>query len=148
MKLLSAIGGGLAGALAVTLAHEIVKRTESDAPRLDLLGMDAMSKVLRYTGHTVPGDKKLFEMTLAGDIISNAAYYGFAVASGKKIWTRGTLLGLAAGIGAVVLPGPLGLNPRHSNRTSKTQLIATSLYLTGGIVASAVARAIEKRRRA
>lgn len=147
MKLLSAIGGGLAGAVAVTLIQEIVKRTEPEAPRMDLLGMNAISKVLSYAGQPVPDDKKLFRVTLAGDILSNAFYYSMAVASNKSIWTRGTVLGLAAGIGAVALPGPLGLNPEYSNKTAKTRLITTSLYLAGGLIASAVAKALNKPKR-
>ena len=145
MKLLAAIGGGLAGAVAVTLIHEIVKRVESDAPRMDLLGMDALSKILRHSDQPVPDNDTLFKATLASDIISNAAYYSFAVASNKRIWTGGTLLGLAAGIGAVVLPKQLGLNPTYSNKTAKTQIITTSLYLAGGIIASAVAKALNRK---
>ncbi|KAA8481881.1 hypothetical protein BDE36_4014 [Arcticibacter tournemirensis] len=145
MKLLSAIGGGLAGAIAVTLIHEIVKRVESDAPRMDLLGMDALSKILKHSDQPVPESDTLFKATLAGDIISNAAYYSFAVASNKKIWTRGSLLGLAAGIGAVVLPKYLGLNPVYSNKTAKTKVITTSLYLAGGIIASAVAKSLDSK---
>lgn len=145
MKLLAAIGGGLAGAVAVTLIHEIVKRVESDAPRMDLLGMEALSKILRHSDQPVPDKGTLFKATLAGDIISNAAYYSFAVASKKRIWTGGTLLGLAAGIGAVVLPKQLGLNPTYSNKTAKTQIITTSLYLAGGVIASAVAKALNRK---
>ncbi len=145
MKIVSAIVGGLAGAVAVTLIHEVVKRITSDAPRMDLLGMATVSKVLKFAGKPVPDDDKLFKVTLAGDILSNAIYYSAAVASNKKIWTRGSVLGLAAGIGAVVLPKPLGLNAIYSNKTAKTQVLTTSLYLTGGIIASAVTKALEKR---
>ncbi|WP_374163273.1 hypothetical protein [Arcticibacter sp. MXS-1] len=146
MKILSAIGGGLAGALAVTLIHEVVKRVDSEAPRMDLLGMDALSKILRHSEQPVPSEDKLFKATLAGDIISNAAYYSFAVARNKKVWTSGSLLGLAAGIGAVVLPKYIGLNPAHSNKTAKTQILTTSLYLAGGLIASAVAKSLDKKR--
>ena len=147
MKLSSAIIGGLAGAVAVTLIHEVVKRNDSEAPRMDLLGMDAISKILRKADQPVPQEDKLFKITLAGDIISNAVYYGFAVASNKRIWTGGTILGLAAGIGAVVLPKHLGLNSAYSNRTAKTQLMTSSLYLVGGLVSSAVAKLLESKRK-
>jgi hypothetical protein len=46
MKLSSAIGGGIAGAITLTLIHETVRRPITDAPRMDLLGMEAIAKTL------------------------------------------------------------------------------------------------------
>lgn len=47
MKLSSAIGGGIAGALVLTAIHETVRRLNDSAPRMDLLGMEAMANI-RY----------------------------------------------------------------------------------------------------
>ena len=84
-------------------------------------------------------------MTLAGDIVSNAAYYSLT-GSGKNAWLRGGLLGLAAGVGGVVLPGPLGLGTAPSNRTTKTQVMTVAWYLLGGLAAAAVASAFNQKR--
>ncbi|WP_256009214.1 hypothetical protein [Desertivirga xinjiangensis] len=147
MRVLSAIGGGLAGAFALTLLHEIVRRVDEDAPRMDLLGMDAIAKGLTKTGQNVPDHNSLYALTFAGDIISNTFYYSLAAAGNKKyVFPKGTMLGLAAGLGALFLPKQIGLNPRHSNKTLKTQLLTTGFYLAGGLVASVVSKAIERKK--
>lgn len=147
MNVLSAIGGGLAGATSLTILHELTRRIDKDAPRMDLMGMEALSKGLRKTGQDVPEAKNLYRFTLAGDIISNALYYSLAAAGNKKyVVPKGTALGLAAGLGALFLPKQVGLNPANSNRTLKAQLLTTGFYLLGGLVASFVAKRIDRKK--
>src|SRR5437762_13348450 len=110
MKTLTAIGGGVAGACAVTLIHETVRRIVPEAPRMDLLGMDAIKKGLHSVGQEAPGRDKLFTWALAGDLVSNAFFYSLAgMGKDQNLWKRAVALGLAAGLGAVALPGPMGL---------------------------------------
>jgi hypothetical protein len=147
MKPITALGGGVAGALAVTLIHESVKRIVPQAPRMDLLGMNAIAKGLNAAGWKTPGGNTLYAMALAGDLVSNALYYSIAgIGKEKNIWLRSSLLGLAAGIGAVTLPGPLGLNERHSNRTLTTQLMTVGLYVTGALVTTAIIKLLAKKK--
>jgi hypothetical protein len=81
-------------------------------------------------------------------LFSNALYYSFAgIGKRENVMTRGALLGLAAGLGAVLLPEPLGLNPRHSNRSVQTQLMTVGLYVIGGIVAAAVMKKVAKHKK-
>ena len=144
MKLLSAIGGGFAGAVALTLLHECVRRLNEDAPRMDRLGMEAISNSLKATDVPVPKEDELFNITMAGDIISNSFYYSLSGIGGEEnVVVRGALLGLAAGVGAVYLPKPLGLDEAPSNRTLQTKLMTVGYYLTGGIVGSLVSKWIE-----
>lgn len=147
MRTLTALGGGLAGAATVTLIHESVKRLVPQAPRMDLLGMNAISKGLRLAGKPVPSQQKLFTWALAGDLVSNALYYSMAgIGREKNIWVRSSLLGLAAGIGAVALPGPMGLNGKHSNRTLATSLMTVGLYVAGSIVTAAIIRLVAGKK--
>lgn len=141
------LGSGLAGAAATTLIHETVRRIVPNAPRMDLLGMMALSKMLKNSDKPVPGKSKLYGWTMAGDIVSNSLYYSLAGIGKKKgAILRGGLLGLAAGVGAVLLPKPLGLNEEYSNRTNATKLMTIGLYLAGGLVTAAVLRALQKRQ--
>ena len=142
----NSILGGLAGACALTLIHETVRRVNNKAPRMDRLGMEALSGILKKTDTNVPSKKNLFMLTLAADIIANTAYYSFAAAPGKRkaTVTKGALLGLAAGIGALALPKPLGLSSRYSNRTVATHIMTTAWYLFGGLVSSAALKMLEK----
>ena len=111
MKTIASLGGGLAGACAVTLIHESVRKIVPKAPRMDLLGMNAISKGLNAAGLKTPTGNKLYTLALAGDILSNSMYYALAGAGEEKnIWLKSSILGLAAGVAAVTLPGPLGLD--------------------------------------
>lgn len=113
---------------------------------MDVLGMRAITKSMRKADMDSPVGSKLFWATMAGDIISNTAYYSLAgLGKSKNVWLRGTLLGLSAGLGAVYLPKPLGLGSQPSGRTPATKLMTVAWYLAGGLVASAALKFLEKR---
>lgn len=148
MKGTTALAGGLSGAAALTIIHETVRRFDPQAPRMDLLGMQSLAKILRRIGKQPPEKEKLYTWTLIGDVAGNALYYSLvALGRNKGVFSRGILLGLGAGIGAMLLPRPLGLNESYSNRTAKTKLMTMGLYLVGGLVASVTMRLFEKRRK-
>jgi hypothetical protein len=147
MKIESALGGGLAGALSLTLLHEAARRVLPSAPRLDVLGMRALAKSLRAVEQPVPDQNRLHNMALVGDLISNTLYYSLvSLGEGAHARRRGALVGLAAGIGAVVLPGPLGLGRGPSRRTVATQMMTIGWYLAGGLVAGVVAESLSAPR--
>lgn len=139
MEPLKAIASGLAGACVLTLLHETTRRLRpADAPRMDVLGMRAIAKIMRKADQQPPREDTLFTWAMVGDVVGNALYYSLT-GTGKGVWARGAALGLAAGIGAVALPGPMGLGNEPSNRTPQTSAMALALYLTGGLVAAAAA---------
>ena len=140
--MMKAMAGGLAGACVLTLVHESLRRIVPDAPRMDVLGMRSISKLMHKAGEEPPRDQEeLHNWSLAGDVVSNSLYYSLA-GTGKDAWWRGALLGAAAGAGAVLLPGPLGLGEEPSNKTTKTQAMTVGYYLLGGLVAAAVGYAL------
>lgn len=148
MKATTVLAGGLAGATAVTLIHESIKAVVPQAPRMDRLGMQAISKGLRKAGKTVPKQDALFTAAMVGDLVSNALFYSAAgIGSEKNIWVRSSLLGLAAGIGAVVLPEPLGLNKQYSNKTVSTKLMTVGLYVAGSLVTTAVIKLLNRKKK-
>lgn len=141
----SAALGGLAGAAALTVIHELIKREDPKAPRMDLLGMTALSKIIRGVGKNPPSPGKLYLYTMAGDLVSNALYYSLAGAGNqKRILQRGIALGIAAGLGALFLPKPLHLNEAYSNRTPRTQAMTIAYYLIGSLVAAALIKRLQK----
>jgi hypothetical protein len=146
MKPKSAAGGGLAGAIALTLIHEGLRRINPKAPRMDLLGMNALSNLIKGAGKEPPAKDKLYGWTMAGDVLSNSLYYSLTGVGHKKgALLRGGLIGLAAGAGAVLLPRPLGLNEAYSNRSTQTKLLTVGLYIAGGLVSAGVLRLLHKR---
>ena len=147
MKTIASLGGGLAGACAVTLIHESVRKIVPKAPRMDLLGMNAISKGLNAAGIKTPIGTRLYTMALAGDILGNSLYYALAgTGNEKNIWLKSSMMGVAAGIGAVILPGTLGLETKHSARTTETKLMTVGLYVAGAIVATAIMKLMAKKK--
>ncbi|MCB2409424.1 hypothetical protein [Hymenobacter lucidus] len=134
-----ALASGFAGALVLTAIHETARRISPDAPRMDVLGMRGLRKIIDKAEAPQPNTDTLFNLTMAGDILSNGLYYSL-VGRSKKAWGRGALLGLAAGIGGVVLPGPLGLGDAPSSRTPQTKLMTVAWYLLGGLAAAGASR--------
>ena len=149
MRIIQALGSGLIGAISLTLLHEITRRVVPEAPRMDLLGMRALSKSMRKLNVDPPTGKELFNLTMAGDLASNALYYSLIGLGGRgqQAWLSGAVLGLAAGVGAVVLPSAMGLGSGPSRRTPATALLTILLYLEGGMTAAAAYRLWTKSSR-
>lgn len=137
--------GGLAGACALTLLNESVKKLDKDAPRMDLLGMNAVARLTKGHNLLAQTASKLFPVALAGDLVSNSLYYSMADSGDKnKTLVRGALLGLGAGLGAVVLPKTLGLNDDATTRTLKTKILTVSWYVIGGLTAALAINLLNK----
>ena len=147
MNTTAAVGGGIAGAVALNVLHELYRRLDpADAPRMDLIGEEALEKTLEQVNVEPPSSPTLYNLTLAGDLVSNATYYSLIGADkDKNLLLRGALFGLAAGVGAVLLPQPLGLDEAPSNRTPKTQALTVAWYLAGGLVAAAVTQLLRDK---
>lgn len=140
--MLKALGSGLVGACALTLIHETARRLAPEvAPRMDVIGMRAITKTMRAVDAEPPAP--LHEAVLAGEIVSNSFYYSLVAAGSREDALRnGALLGLAAGLGAVFLPKPLGLGTQPTERTPATQLMTVAWYLAGGLAAAAAYKAL------
>ncbi|GAB3880853.1 hypothetical protein [Spirosoma agri] len=132
------LGSGLAGAVALNVLHEIARQFIPDAPRADLLGMRSIAKGFRAVGEQPPQGEELYRLAMAGDVASNALYYSLVGVNTKQPVVAGAALGLLAGIGAVTLPGPMGLGEKPTKRTPATAAMTIGWYLFGGLVAGAV----------
>jgi hypothetical protein len=139
---------GATGAATVTLAHEVVRQLVPKAPRMDRLGMSALSKGLRKLGLSAPHGRRLRGYTLAGDLLANALFYAPVALSGRRPWLRGLMLGTLAGLGAVALTPVLGLPRRHRGLTRRTQAMTVALYALGGLAAGLVATLLDRPNRA
>lgn len=136
-----ALVAGVAGAVALTAIHETGRRTIRNAPRMDVLGTRAIERWLPKFGIASPDRRSAQPMALAGDLLTNSAYYAL-VGAGEGAWWRGMGLGLAAGLGALVLPEALGLGtPPHSSHAT-TNALTVAWYVLGGLAAAAVAAAL------
>ena len=138
-----ALSSGAVGALTTTLLHQATRRVTSDAPRADLLGMQALEKALHATNLPVPSGPALYNLTLAGDLVSNSGYFGLVGAGPRdKAVVVGLALGVAAGLGAVYLPPKMGLSPQPTERTPTTAALTVALYTAGGLAAGITYQAL------
>ena len=143
----TALFAGAAGATTTNILHELVRRLTPDAPRVDLLGMQALARVLDAGGITVPDHGTLYYLTLAGDLLSNSGYFGLVgVAPRKRAVAAGVGLGVLAGLGAVYLPSRIGLSTKPTDRAAPTRAITVALYTAGGLVAGAAYQALQGKR--
>lgn len=145
MNIISSVAGGLAGAMAVTLLNEVIKKYDPDAPRLDLLGMNAVSKGFEQADKQVPAKKDQYNYSLISDLIGNTLFFAMAgKGSTRKALTKGGMLGLTAGLGAIFAPEPLGFDAKQTNKTTKTRFMTIAYYLVGGLIAGAVGKMLTK----
>jgi hypothetical protein len=140
-----ALAAGAAGAAALTAVHQLGKANLRHPPRMDVLGRRAVTKIAKPLG-LHPSRDGAQRAALAGDLISNAIYYALAVAGASRTapW-RGTSLGALAGIGALLLPGPMGLGRRPSRARSSTAALTVALYTLGGLVAGLARHRLQPR---
>lgn len=148
MKIGTALAGGLAGALTLNLIHEAYRQIDKDAPKIHLIGEEALVKMLKAVDLPVPSSKKeRYQLTLAGDIVSNALYFSLiGFGRNKHLLRRGLILSLAAGIGAVFTPQKIGLNNAPSDRTTETKLLTLLWYTFGGLATVGVLRVLKKKK--
>jgi hypothetical protein len=128
---------GAAGALALTAVHQLARRRLPYAPRMDVLGMRAIARGVHRAGKRPPTGRSLYRFTLAGDLLSNAAYYSAVALGGRNAVRTGAGLGLAAGVGALVLPPVIGLGHPPHVRAWSNRLMTMAWYTLGGLVAGA-----------
>lgn len=137
--------GGLAGALALTLIHETYRRFDEKAPRIDLVGEEALTNIVKATGNEAPTGCRLYAATMAGDVISNALYFSLISYGNKKnLVIRGAVFGAAAGAGALIFTEKLGLSDAPITRSCRTKVLTVSWYIIGGLVAGASMKTLNK----
>jgi hypothetical protein len=145
MKVIINLLGGLAGAAVLTILHETVKRLDRDAPHIDMIGEEAIVRSATNADLPVPEGDVLFAAALAGDLVSNTMYYSL-IGNGKtnNLLLRGVGYGLGAGLGALLLTEPLGLDDAPVTRTEKTKVLTVAWYIAGGITTALAIKAFRK----
>ena len=148
MALDTAILSGLAGAGTVTVLNESVRRVAPEiAPRMEILGMRALKAGFEAADAEVPPRRGLIKLAFGGEVASNTAYYSLVgLARPENAVAVGAALGLAAGLGAVLLPGRMGLGEEPSTRTPGTTAMTVAWYFAGGLVAGLVAKSVGSRQ--
>jgi hypothetical protein len=144
-----ALTGGAAGAMVLTGLHEASRHLLAHSPRMDVIGERALKRTLKATGRPAARGKNLYGSTLAGELISNTLYYSLVGAGSRSNRLgRGLVAGLAAGLGAVLLPPWLGLGHPPGESKPLTPLLTIAWYTAGGLAAALVMRVLDERESA
>lgn len=131
---------GAAGALTLTLVHELARRRLEAAPRMDVVALRGLRRMLPQDRLAHMGARDLHRLALAGDLVSNSLYYAaIAAPSPGATWMRAMVLGTAAGVGALLVPGPAGLGPPPHSDDRANQAMTVGWYLAGAVAAAVVA---------
>ncbi|RBQ11305.1 hypothetical protein [Pedobacter miscanthi] len=137
---------GLGGAVVLNILHESLKNKGNDMPHIDRLGEQALQKSLGYLNTGIEGEDNLYlAITLAGDVAGNAVYYSLIGGKNSLIWLKAIVLGLAAGIGAVTLPKPMGLDDAPVARNAKAATLTIAYYLTGALATAMILKLFKDR---
>lgn len=146
MDLVKSLIAGFAGAAALNILHETVRKFDPEAPRLDLLGEEAVKKSIQALDLPAPTGDKLYDVTLAGDLLSNTTYYS-AIGMGEKkfLVLKALGAGLSAGIAALKLPETMGLNDTPAAGTNKRKIMTIGYYVFGALVTAGVLEMIGRK---
>ena len=120
---------GLGGAIALNIVHEIIRKNFDNVPEVNKVGEEALNKALGKVDRKITDKDELYAATLAGDVISNGFYYAATATSGFNI-----VSGVAAGLGAVILPQKMGLDDAPVAETSQKKIMTIGYYLFGAVV--------------
>ena len=133
--LVQALGIGLAGAAAATLASGTAKRAR---PSYSPLGF--LSRRRRFQNQF--GRKTLAGALLSTPLISNL----IGGRSVKRDLLRSALLGLTAGVGSLAIPQQKGFWGTRGGRTG-SRLTTVGRLLAGGLIAAAASRLFSRTSR-
>ena len=140
--LVQALGIGLAGAAAATLASGTAKRAR---PSYSPLGF--LSRRRRFQNPF--GRKTLADTLLSTPLIGNLIGGRSVLTGGRSVkrdLLRSALLGLSAGVGSLAMPRQKGLWRVRGGRTG-SGLTTVGRLLAGGLIAAAASRLFKRTSR-
>lgn len=146
MKLNDSVISGVAGAVALTAVHQAALKLTDAAPRMDVLGVRALTQGAQQVGLTdesgnVDRTGPLYNAALAGDLLVNSVYYSMATT-----WTRGAAMGLLAGICCLTIPQKVGLGDAPKSELLSNKIMTVAWYVVGGLAAAWTAQCLARRR--
>lgn len=146
MNFVKSLIAGFAGAAALNILHETMRKLDSEAPRMDLVGEQAVRKSAEALHIEPPTGNKLYGVTLAGDVLTNATYFAaIGMGSKKYLLLRAVGAGVSAGFTALKAPKPLGLNEKHVANSEKREVLTVAYYVFGALVTAGVLGLMTKK---
>lgn len=135
---------GLGGAIVLTILNETLKNVNGDMPRIDLVGEEAVEKTAEYFGLELHNKESVHGASLVGDLVSNTAYFSLIDGEGKALWVKAAASGILAGLGAVTIPGEIGLDDAPIAKKTTTKVWTVGYYLAGALATAALIGLLKK----
>ena len=147
MNFVKSLMAGFAGAAALNILHETMRKLDNEAPRLDLLGEQVVKKSAEALNIDAPTGNKLYGVTMAGDILTNATYFAAIGMGGKKyMLLRAIGAGVSAGVVALKAPESLELNENYVGNSDKRKLLTVAYYVFGALITAGVVKFMSKKK--
>ncbi|MBV9271826.1 MAG: hypothetical protein JO165_12080 [Candidatus Eremiobacteraeota bacterium] len=141
MSFAKSIVCGLGGAVTLTAAHQVLRKITPQAPHLDALGMQGISRLSGPSGKDASRNNDRYMAAVLLDLFANGMYFSLAGIRGSRASLKtGFMLGAVAGVGSVALPRPLGFDKQTTSRSPLTALLSVALYTIGGFGAGLLYR--------
>lgn len=140
MGIIKNLTAGFIGSVALNILHETLRKYNTNVPKINLLGEEALNKTLFRYGTPIMDKDELYRTTLKADLVGNAVYYSLIGGKSALIWPKAILFGL----GAIKLPEPLGLDPDPVAKTDQMKVLTVGYYLFGALVTGYVLKALSK----
>jgi hypothetical protein len=107
---------------------------------MDVLGMRALRRFVPALQHEQPRSSRLRRIALAYDLAANTLYYSAIPArTPAKTWSRAAVLGVAAGVGALLVPERMGLGDPPNSEIRANQAMTIAWYVAGALAAAVAA---------
>lgn len=142
MKLSNAIEGGLTGAATLLLLQQTLRKIDIKAAEATWLKKNKLVKYLKRHGIKNSGNNSKKYVQLAGELLSNAAYFGLiGTGKNKNAVLPGGLLGAVAGLRAAFMPEDDEADPTEN--PTKKKILTIALYTLGGLLAGKAMQKID-----
>ncbi len=138
---------GLAGSLALTGVHQLVKKYITGAPDLQAVGEEAVKSSMELADADASDEDQVYAAALGGNILSNAMLFSTlaTTTNSSEIVSKTLGAGLLGAAGTLGLSHEMLGNKNAATGTDKKKWITTGYYLLGALVSISVYNILEKK---
>lgn len=136
---------GAIGAIVLNAIHGLGKTLLKDAPKIDEIGNEGVSKAIDSVGLPAPTEQAIDNTTTTFNLVTNTLSYRMIGAyNSKNILLLGALHGLTVGLGTLSLSKTLDLDDTPVTKTFLTECLTVTWYVLGGLSTATALKMIRK----
>ncbi|WP_164112313.1 MULTISPECIES: hypothetical protein [Sphingobacterium] len=137
---------GAIGAIVLNAIHGLAKKTIKNAPKIDEVGKEGVTKAIRSVGLTLPSEQVIENTTTTFNLVTNTlSYRMIGEYKSKNLLLAGALHGLTVGLGTLSLSKKLNLDERPVTKTFLTECLTVTWYVLGGMATAMALKVIRSK---